>query len=125
MVVFTNKQIGLMTEEICGEVVRTHFEDAGYGPDPMHPSDNECSSVEDDDSSDDDEIEELYANPAVPERGRPWDAERLEVVIDPTPPATTQVQDNRCATDNLCGMKTAPLTIGVHVCVNCRNKVRR
>jgi len=69
MVVFTSEQVGLMVEEICGEVVRTYFEDAEYGPDPMHPSDNECNSVEDDDSSDDDEIEELYADPAAPARG--------------------------------------------------------
>ena len=27
-----------------------------YGPDPMHPSDNECSSMDHDDSSADDEI---------------------------------------------------------------------
>ena len=45
-----------MVEEICGEVVRTHFEDAECGPDPMHASNNECSSVEDDDSSNDDDI---------------------------------------------------------------------
>ena len=39
------------------EVVRTHFEeDAECGPDPMHASNNECSSVEDDDSSNDDDI---------------------------------------------------------------------
>ena len=57
--VFSNKQVGSMVEEICGEVVCTHFEDAGYGPDPMHQSDNKCSSVEDDDSSDNAEIEEL------------------------------------------------------------------
>ena len=101
------------------------FLDAECGPDPTHPSDNECSSVEDDDSSDDDEIEELYADPAAPARGRVRDVERLEVVIDPTPPATAQVQDNRCDADNLCGMKTAPLTIGGHVCLNFHKKVRR
>jgi hypothetical protein len=106
-------------------VLHLLFLDAECGPDPTHPSDNECSSVEDDDSSDDDEIEELYADPAAPARGRVRDVERVEVVIDPTPPATAQVQDNRCAADNLCGMKTAPLTIGGHVCLNCHKKVRR
>ena len=62
-----------MAEEICGG-------DAGYGPDPMPPSDNECSSVEDDDKSNDDEIEEFYADPAAPARGRVCYVERLEVV---------------------------------------------
>ena len=70
MVVFTNEHVGLMVEEICGEVVRANFGDAGYGSDPMHPSENKCSSVEDDDSSDGDEIGELYTDPAAPARGR-------------------------------------------------------
>ena len=43
-------------EEICGEVVRTHFEDTDCGPDPMPLSDIEYNSVEDDVRSDDDEI---------------------------------------------------------------------
>ena len=34
-----------------------------------------------------------------------------------------QVKDNRCAAGNLCGMKTTPLTIGGHVCLNCHKKV--
>ena len=38
--VFSNEQVGLMVEEICGEAVRTHFEDAECGPDPMHSSDS-------------------------------------------------------------------------------------
>ena len=48
----------------------TNFKDAEYGPDSMHPSDDECSSVsvEDDDNSDDDEIEEVYTDPATPAR---------------------------------------------------------
>ena len=54
MVVFANKPVGLMAEKICGEIARTYFEDAEYGSDPMHSSDDECSSVEDDDSSNDD-----------------------------------------------------------------------
>ena len=81
--------------------------------------------MEDNDSSDDDNIEELYTDPAVPVRGRVQDVERLEVVIDSTLPATVKVQDNRCVADNLCGMKTAPLTIGCHVCLNCHKQVCR
>ena len=77
----------------------------------MHTRGNKCSSVEDDDSSDDDEIEELYADPAVPARGRVRDVETVEVVIDPTLSATAQVQDNRCAAYNLCDIQTAPLAI--------------
>ena len=77
MVVFANEQVGSMVKEICGEVVCTHFKNAEYGPDHMHQSDNECSSVEDDDNSDDDEIEELYVDPAAPTRGRAWDVEKL------------------------------------------------
>ena len=69
MVIFSNEQVGSMAEETCGEAARTDFEDAEYGPDPMHPSDNKCNSVENDDNSDDDEIEELYADPAAPARG--------------------------------------------------------
>ena len=59
MVVFSNEQVGSMVEDIYGEAVRTNFEDAEYGPDPMHPTDTECSSIEHGDSSDDDEIKEL------------------------------------------------------------------
>ena len=59
-----------MAEEVCGEGVRTYFEDAAYGPAPMHPSDNKCSSVEYGDSSDNVEIEELYSDPAALARGR-------------------------------------------------------
>ena len=54
-----------MVEEICGEVVRTNFEDVECGPDHMHPSDKECSSDENVGNSDD-EIKELYADPAPP-----------------------------------------------------------
>ena len=36
-----------MVEEICGEAVRSNFEDVECGPDHMHPSDEECSSDED------------------------------------------------------------------------------
>ena len=122
MVVFTDEQVGTMVEEICGEAVRTNFEDVECGPDPMHPSDEECSSDEDVGSSDD-EIEELYADPAPPARVRVQDVERVEVLVDPTPPAREQVQDNRCAAGNLCGMKTTPLTRGGHVCLNCRKKL--
>ena len=70
--------------------MRTHFEDAECGPGPRHPSANECSGVEEDDSSADDVIEELCVDPAAPARGRVRDVERVEVVIDPTPPATAQ-----------------------------------
>ena len=59
----------------------------------MHPSGNECSSVEDDDSGEDDKTTELHADPVPPARARVWDVERVEVVLDPTPPATPQVQD--------------------------------
>ena len=73
-----------MAEEICSEVVCTYFEDAECGPDPMHPRDTECRSAENDDSSDDDEIEELCVDPAVPARGRVPNVERGEVVIGST-----------------------------------------
>ena len=78
-----------MVEEICGEVLRSTFENVECGPDPMHPSDNECSSVEDDNSGDGDMIEELYADSAPPARVRERNVERVEVVVDPTPPATS------------------------------------
>ena len=54
---------------------------------------------------------------------RVQDVERVEALVDPTPPAREQVQDNRCAAGNLCGMKTTPLTSGGHVCLNCRKKL--
>ena len=37
--------------------------------------------MEDDDNSDDDEIEELYADPAAPARGKVRDVEIAEVTI--------------------------------------------
>ena len=88
------------------------------GPDPMHPRDNECSSVEDGHISDDDEIEELYADPDPPTRTRVWDVERVEVIVDQTPPARTRVQDDKCAASNLCGTNIAPSTRGGHMCLN-------
>ena len=53
------------------------------------------------------------------------DIERVECVIDPAPPATAWVQDSMCAADSLCGIKTSPLIIGGHVCLNCHKKVCR
>ena len=141
MVVFTDKDVGTMVEEICGEAVCSNFEDVECGQDPMHPSDEECSSDEDVGiGSSDDEVEEFYADPAPPARARVQDVERVEVVVDPTlparaqvqdnrcaagptPPTTAQVQDNRCAAGSLCGMTTTPLTRGGHVCLNCHKKV--
>ena len=121
--VFSNEQVGLMVEEICGEAVRANFEDAECGPDPMHPSDTECSSIEDGDSSDDDEIKELFTEQALPEKARVRDIESVEIVIDSTPRAVSQVQDIRCTAGNICGTKAPPLTTGDHVGLNCHNKV--
>ena len=52
------------------------------GPDPVHPSDKECSSDEDKDSSDKDNIEGLYVyvDPAWPARVRVQDLEIVEVL---------------------------------------------
>ena len=55
-VVLSNEQVNSMVGDICGEAVRTHFEDAECGPGPMHQSDIRCSSAEDCVSSDDDII---------------------------------------------------------------------
>ena len=41
-------------------MVRRYVQNAECGPDPMHPSDIECSSIEDGDSSDDDEIKDCF-----------------------------------------------------------------
>ena len=123
MVVFSDEQVGSMVEDICGEAVRANFEDAECGPDPMYPSDIECSSIEDIDSSDDDEIKELFAEQALPAKARVRDVESVEVVVDSTPPAVSQVKDSRCAAGNLCGTETTPLAIGGHVCLNCYKKV--
>ena len=87
----------------------------------MHPSDIECSIIEDGDSSDDDEIKELFAEQVLPAKARVRDVESVEVVVD-SPPAVSRVQDNRCAAGNLCGMKAAPLTTGGYVWLNCHKK---
>ena len=87
MIVFTDEQVGTMVGEICGEAEHPNFEDVDYGPDPMHPINNECSTDENKDSSDDDEIEDLYADPALSARARVWDVKSIEVVVDPNPPA--------------------------------------
>ena len=60
MIVFTNEQVGTMAEEICGEVVRSDFEDIKCWSDLMHPRDNGCSSDKDGNSRDNDNIKELY-----------------------------------------------------------------
>ena len=78
-----------MAEDICGEAVRTYFEDAECGPDPMHPSDTECSSIDDDDSSDDDEIKEHFTEQALTAKARVWGVESVEIVVDLTPPAAS------------------------------------
>ena len=59
---------------------------------------------------------------ALPAKARVRDVESVEVVVD-SPPAVSRVQDSRCVDGNLCGMKTTPLTIGGHVCLNCHKKV--
>ena len=51
------------------------------------------------------------------------DIESVEIVVDLTPPAVSQVQDTRCANGNLCGMKTPPLTIEGHVYLTRHKKV--
>jgi hypothetical protein len=59
MVVYTDEEVGTMVEEICGEEVRTNFEDPECGQEPAFPSDDESSS-------DEDEVEEVYADHAPP-----------------------------------------------------------
>ena len=122
MVILSNEQVGLMVEDICGEVVRTNFEDAECGLDPMHPSDIGCSSMKDGDSSDDDEIKELFAEPALPAKAKVWDVESAEVVADLSPPTVSRDQDNRCTAGNFCGTKKTPLTIGSYMCLHCHKK---
>ena len=151
MVVYDDKQVGAMVEEICGANVRTNFEDVECGPDPFHPSDDECSSsgiksidtssVES--SDDDDEIEEIYADPPPPpgrtaqdrmvaQESSDGNDEIEEVYADPPPPARMvqerrvaqdRVNDNRCAAGEHCGMKTTPLHEKAHVCLNCNKKM--
>ena len=112
---------GTMVDDVCGEALRPTFEDVECGSGPVYPSDNACSSVEDDNISNDDEVEELYADPDPPARVRVWDVERVEIVIDPSPLVTTRVQDSRCTAGNMCDKKTAPLIIEGRVCLNSHN----
>ena len=51
MVVFTNEQVSTMVGEICGEALHSNFEDVEYGPDPMNPDNDECSTDKNKDSS--------------------------------------------------------------------------
>ena len=118
-----DEQFGSMVEDICCEAVHVNFKDVEYGPDTMHPSDVECSSIEDGDRSDDDKIKELYAEQALPAKVRVRVVESVEIVVDLTPSAASQVQDNRCVVGNLYGIKKTPLTIGGHVCLNFHKKV--
>jgi len=107
MLVYGDREVGTMVEEICDADVRKNFEDAECGPDPFHPSDDECSSsdvntVDDslvESSNDDDEIKEVYADPPPPAR---MDQESRRVAQD-------RVNDNRCAAVEHCGMKSTPL----------------
>ena len=47
-----------------------------------------------------------------------------EVIADPSLPASTRVQDHRCAAGEHCGMKTTPLAPdGGYVCMNCDKKL--
>ena len=65
MVVFTDNEVGTMVEEICGEGVRTNFEDPECGPDPHFPSDVETSSDEDDsDDADEHHVPRDFDNSA-------------------------------------------------------------
>ena len=68
-----------------------NFEDDTCRLDPMHPSDNECSSDKDGDSSHDKKTKELHTAPAPPARARVRDVERVEVDVDPTLPARARV----------------------------------
>jgi len=134
MVVFTNEQVGTMVNEIYGKAVHSNFEDVECGPDPLHPSDDECSSNGNDEvdgvedgvvySSGDDAIKEVYADQAPPARARVQYDDIVEVIADPAPPATAQVQDRRCAAGEHCGMKTMQLALREgHVCLNCNKKL--
>ena len=67
------------------EAVRTNFEDAGCGLVHMHPNGIECSSMEDRNSSSDDETKEIFAELALPAESRVGDVESVEVVVDSTP----------------------------------------
>ena len=66
MVIFTDKQVDTMVEDTRGETARTTFEDIECGPDPMHPINNGCSSIKDDDRSDDNKTKERYVDQAQP-----------------------------------------------------------
>ena len=130
---YDDREVGTMVEEICGAAVRTNFEDEECGPDPFHPSDDECSSSDGDTESsyDDEEIEELYADPPPParkaEKKTPPSARMAEERTPPprrtekrTPPP---VNDNMCAAGEHCGMKSVPLHEKAHLCLNCNNKM--
>ena len=85
MVVFSDEQVGSMVEDICGEAVRANFEDAECWPDPIHPSDTECSSIENGDSNNNDEIKELFAESALQAKARVQVVESVEAVVDSRP----------------------------------------
>ena len=115
-----------MVEDIYGEALHTHFEDAECEPDLMHVRGIECiecSSIENGDDSNADEIKELFAEPALPANTRVLDVESAGVDVDSTPPAVSRVQDNRCTAGILCGTKIKHLAIGGHVCLGCHKKV--
>ena len=63
VVVWTDKEIGTMVEQLCGPEVRTNFDDVECGPDEHFPSGDECSS--DEDTSSDDSVEEIYVEASV------------------------------------------------------------
>jgi len=131
IVVYDDREVGTMVEEICGATVCTNFEDETCGPDPFHPSDDECSSSDGDtvddslveSSDDDEEIEEVYADPPPPAR----------MAEERTPPparmaeerrmAQDMVNDSRCAAGEHCGMKGTPLNEKAHLYLNCNKKM--
>ena len=144
ILVYDNREVGTMVEEICGADVRTNFEGAECGPDPFHPSDDECSSSDGDteSSDDDEEIEELYADPPPParkaEKRTPPSARMAKERTPPparmaeerTPPprmaekrTPPPVNDNMCAAGEHCGMKSVPLHEKAYLCLNCNNKM--
>ena len=104
MVVWTDKEIGTMVEQLCGPEVRTNFDGVECGPNEHFPSRDEYNS--DEDTSSDDSVEEIYVEAAA----------TTNVIAA----ATINANDDGhvCEAGELCSTK-ANILDGLHSCMNC------
>ena len=104
LVTFSDKDMSVELEKICGKDVRKSFENKEYDGNEPFPSDNEEAG------SEDDVMEEVLFFPSNDKEAS--SGNDVEEVYD------DEEQDGVCAVGKHCSMKSVPLD-NTHHCMNC------